>query len=264
MRDEPEVDLLHEMAFAWSDIERHLARESSAVYEALRHAYRVEAVAGENGFGDPNTVYDLYFNREDSAARVVKGAENTLDAAISAHVEVWDRRYTHRVLVLSPGREGDGIECERLRPQTQHVAVEDVPTKPSGTGVPFTERDGHVLTPIEVPFYDALRETGATFAVQPWVQGVDGKYRPDFIVFYGGASVIVELDGHDAHKTKEQRAHDNRRARWFDKRSMKVVRYTGSEVHADAQACVKDLLDGSDRVSRGTRDSTRPPRPAPP
>lgn len=123
------------------------------------------------------------------------------------------------------------------------IAVEDVPTKPSGSGVPFTERDGHMLTPIEVPFYDALRETGATFAVQPWVQGVDGKYRPDFIVFYGGASVVVELDGHDAHKTKEHRANDNRKARWFEKRGMRLIRYTGSEIHTDVQACVSDLMD---------------------
>ncbi len=109
--------------------------------------------------------------------------------------------------------------------------------------MPFTERDGHLLTPIEVPFYDALRETGATFAVQPWVQGTDQKYRPDFIVFYGGASVVVELDGHEFHKTKEQRSSDHRRERWFAARGINVVRFTGSDVHADVERCVKELLD---------------------
>jgi very-short-patch-repair endonuclease len=247
INDGPDPDFLHEMAFSWSDIERQLKRIAPAVYDALQMAYRVEAVEGANHFGDPNTVYELYFNAEEQAsrqaARVVKSAEAALDTAITANVDVWDRRFTHHVRVVPPGREGDGVVCERAQSSSEHVAVEEVPTKPSGSGVPFVERDGHLLTPIEVPFYDALRETGATFAVQPWVQGVDGKYRPDFIVFYGGASVVVELDGHDAHKTKEQRAHDNRKARWFEKRGMRLIRYTGSEVRADVQACVSDLMD---------------------
>jgi hypothetical protein len=42
-----------------------------------------------------------------------------------------------------------------------------------------------------------VRDTGLTFAVQPWVQGTDRRYRVDFIVFHEGRSVAVELDGHD-------------------------------------------------------------------
>ncbi|MDX6590841.1 MAG: hypothetical protein QOJ13_37 [Gaiellales bacterium] len=68
--------------------------------------------------------------------------------------------------------------------------------------VPLTEVDGYQLTPIEVPFYKALRETGLVFAVQPWIQGTDRHYRPDFLVFYDGGAVVVELDGHEYHKTK--------------------------------------------------------------
>lgn len=117
MRQEPDVDLLHEMAFAWSDIERDLEQRAPAVYEGLRFAYRVEAVAGENGWGDPNTLYDLYFNGEDercrAAARIVKDANSALERAIKAHVDVWDWRYTHNVRVLPPGREGDGVLCRR-------------------------------------------------------------------------------------------------------------------------------------------------------
>lgn len=236
------------MAFAWSDIEGYLAKFAPDVYAAVERAYRVEAIERENSWGDPHTVYDLYFNGEDpadrEAARTANASDVVLEKAIKTHVQVWDHRYTHSIRVLPPGREGEGKVCERLRPRTVSVTLEDVPTpKPSGSGVPFVERDGHQLTPIEAPFYDALRETGATFAVQPWVQGTDTRYRPDFIVFYGGVSVIVELDGHDGHKTKDQREHDAKKARWFDKRGLKVVRYTGSEVHRDVQGCVKDLMD---------------------
>jgi hypothetical protein len=152
--------------------------------------------------------------------------------------------------------------CER--PKGQTVAVEDVPTPPpsgSSSGTPFIERDGHLLTPIEVPFFDALRETGATFAVQPWVQGTDGKYRPDFIVFYGGASVVVELDGHEFHKTKEQRAHDNRKARWFEKRGMKSSATRGPRSTPTCTRASKTCSTycgrarlGTERMPRGKAD----------
>ncbi|MCW2983509.1 MAG: abortive infection protein [Conexibacter sp.] len=108
------------MAFVWSDVEQDLERTAMPVYEAMRHAYRVEAVADQNSWGDHQTVYDLYFNGHDpaarAAARAVKDADRKIGAAIKAHVEVWDHRYTHNVRVLSPGREGDGVLCERLRP----------------------------------------------------------------------------------------------------------------------------------------------------
>jgi very-short-patch-repair endonuclease len=113
-------------------------------------------------------------------------------------------------------------------------------------------RGVHKLTPIEAPFYDAMKETELTFAVQPRVQGPDQMFRPDFIVFYGGRAVVVEIDGHEGHKTREQRSHDAARERWFQQRGMPVVRFTGSQVWADAGSCVEELLS----VLRGS--SSRP------
>ncbi len=126
--------------------------------------------------------------------------------------------------------------------------VTDLPMEKPESQVPLVERDGYWLTPIEVPFYDALRDTGLFFAVQPWIQGVDRRYRLDFLVFYGGGTVAVELDGHEWHKTKEQRQRDAKRDRWFNARGVRTLRWTGSEVAADPQACVKDLMD----IVRGT------------
>ena len=51
--------------------------------------------------------------------------------------------------------------------------------------MPLEQRGPFYLTPIEAPFYDALAETGLTFAVQPWIQHAATQYRPDFLVFYG-------------------------------------------------------------------------------
>ena len=106
------------MAFAWSDIEADVGKMWPSLSEALRQAYRVEAVEGANSFNDPNAVYELYYNGEAptdrAAARVVKNMSTALHSAIARHVTLWDRRYSHEVRVLGPGRSGDGILCERL------------------------------------------------------------------------------------------------------------------------------------------------------
>lgn len=109
--------------------------------------------------------------------------------------------------------------------------------------VPSVLRGPHDLTPIEAPFYDALAETGLTFSTQTWFQHADRRYRVDFIVWYDGRGVVVELDGHDYHKTKEQRTKDAERDRWLGARGIRVVRFTGNEVYADAERCVRELLD---------------------
>jgi very-short-patch-repair endonuclease len=117
------------------------------------------------------------------------------------------------------------------------------PPAPLPSTVPREMRGPHALTPIEAPFYDALAETGLTFSVQPFFQHADRQYRLDFLVLYDGRAVAVELDGHEYHKTKEQRTSDAIRDRWLLARGVRVVRFTGSEVFADPQRCVRELLD---------------------
>jgi very-short-patch-repair endonuclease len=114
---------------------------------------------------------------------------------------------------------------------------------PLGESVSVEERWPYELTPIEAQFYDVLAETGLTFSVQPWMQHADRKYRADFLIYYDGRVVCVELDGHEYHKTKEQRGKDAARDRWLLSRGIRVVRFTGSEVYADADGCVRELLD---------------------
>lgn len=252
MSDWPQRHDLVELSYTWQDVEEAAAKRHPDLGAALDRAWRVEAVIDTNNFGDPLTAYHLFFDPagDRPAIRVVRDNHDSLHRLIRDHVNLWDGRYSHEVRVMPPDalqREvepDDVLECQRLRERTPDVSVEDVPTPPSsGSGVPFTSVDGHMLTPIEVPFYKALRETEATFAVQPWVQGPDAKYRPDFIVFWEGLAVVVELDGHEGHKTREQRTTDTQRQRWFEQRGIRVMRFTGSEVYADVDRCVRDLLD---------------------
>ena len=134
-------------------------------------------------------------------------------------------------------------------PEPDAESIPPPPTPPvvvqkAGVGpAPLQPRGPHQLTPIEAPFYDALAETGLTFSTQTWIQHADRRYRLDFLVHYDGRGVAVELDGHEYHKTKEQRSYDAARDRWLHARGIPVVRFTGSQVYADPQGCVRELLD---------------------
>jgi very-short-patch-repair endonuclease len=242
------ADLLLEMAYSWVNVEREIEVNFPGLSEAIRAAFKIEARYQENWAGDPATVYFLSYDVRDPQARVmakqVRDAQSTVIGVVSNHVRVWDQRSVLEVEIVTPGRASDGETCARLRPNaTAFVSVEDVPTPEITSSVPLIERDGYQLTPIEVPFYDALRDTGLFFSVQPWIQGTDRKYRLDFLIFYDGGAVAVELDGHEYHKSKEHRRRDAARDRWFAGRGIKTLRWTGSEVHADAGKCVAELLD---------------------
>jgi very-short-patch-repair endonuclease len=54
-------------------------------------------------------------------------------------------------------------------------------------------------------------------------------------------SFAVEIDGHEYHKTKEQRYHDYVRERKLQAKGIIVVRFTASEVFVNAESCVEEL-----------------------
>lgn len=261
-------DVLVEMAYRWGDIERALPSWYRGEGEARREigqdlaaavgrAFRVEAFsdAGIDEWGHEwvNYWYTLLFDVADidarQAANLCRAEEHkVLSKAITGQ---WPGEGKPVVIrVCSKGTPAEGIICGRALadPPQRHIDVTDVPVEKPNSNVALVQRDKYWLTPIEVPFYDALRETGLVFAVQPWIQGVETRFRLDFLVFYDGGMVAVELDGHESHKTKEQRTRDARRDRWFAARNVRTLRWTGSEVHANAQECVRQLLE----ILRGT------------
>ncbi|WP_217915421.1 endonuclease domain-containing protein [Miltoncostaea marina] len=257
MSDGPEQyevdDKLTEMVHAWEDVERGLVArysrgiEKNGLPNAIKLAHRVEAEYFEDSWGEPATQYVLMFDVHDSAARLaansVKAYERVLSDEVRRHVQTWKTHPPFRIQRISRDRSGGGRACSRhfSAPATPELVDAPIP-KPIGRG-PYIERDDYSLTPIEVPIYEALLETGLTFSVQPFIQGTDRRYRPDFLVFYGGSAVAVELDGHDAHKTKEQRSKDAERDRWLNARGIRTLRWTGSDVHRNPQACVRELMD---------------------
>lgn len=120
---------------------------------------------------------------------------------------------------------------------------------------------GAIQSPIESLFYIALNFVNKTSflcrfsTLQHYTIGHHerllifpqhsvGKYKADFVVFYGivsneeeknvsydGKWVAVELDGHQFHEMSEpQRRYEKERDRFFQKEGYLVFRYTGSEI----------------------------------
>lgn len=77
-----------------------------------------------------------------------------------------------------------------------------------------------------------------------------GKYRLDFSI--PDKMIAIELDGHDYHKTVEQRTHDAQRDRWLSKQGWTVLRFTGTEIFNYPDKCIDEICSYLDieRVSK--------------
>ncbi len=65
------------------------------------------------------------------------------------------------------------------------------------------------------------------------------RYRVDFI--FKDARLIVELDGHDYHSTKEQLENDAMRQRYLSRAGYTVIRFTGREINRNPAECVLEV-----------------------
>ena len=96
---------------------------------------------------------------------------------------------------------------------------------------------------IEQMFYDAFmqagEEEGSIVAQVPI-----GIYVADFVIYpTEHIPIVVEIDGHEFHKTKEQRFADYRKERFFMNEGYVVVRFMGSEVFVNPNKCVEETTD---------------------
>jgi hypothetical protein len=93
------------------------------------------------------------------------------------------------------------------------------------------------LTPIEQAFLDAAGASIAGLESQKWIEG----YRVDFAV--ARKRLIIELDGHEYHSSRQQRTSDAIRQRALERAGYAVIRFTGTEIHNDVQRCVEETLE---------------------
>lgn len=96
-------------------------------------------------------------------------------------------------------------------------------------------------TPIEGEFSKAASDLADRIEREHWFGDTEKhhRYRVDFLL--KDARLIIELDGHDYHSTKEQLAKDASRQRYLIRAGYTVMRFTGSEIFKDVQACVREV-----------------------
>lgn len=99
------------------------------------------------------------------------------------------------------------------------------------------QKESLLESPIERKLWDALDNQIRT-EITP--QFHIGKYRIDFVI--ERLKIAIELDGHDYHKTKEQRTYDASRERFLQRQGWQVVRFTGSEIWRNAKKCADEIL----------------------
>jgi len=124
-------------------------------------------------------------------------------------------------------------------------------------------------SPIEVMFCEAFACL-AIFVCPNMLHGDDGRtviiepqkkhrnYRLDFLITMKDGettrSVAVECDGHDYHeRTKEQARRDKSRDRILALDGLTTLRFTGSEIHADAVECAEQVLNYLIQEIKGAR-----------
>lgn len=70
-------------------------------------------------------------------------------------------------------------------------------------------------------------------------------YRSDWAVYSprSRSAFLIECDGKDFHSSDAQRAHDAKKDRAALERGFLTMRFTGSQIHRDADGCAQKIYD---------------------
>lgn len=83
------------------------------------------------------------------------------------------------------------------------------------------------------------------------------SYKIDLLIQCRHQNLAIECDGHEWHdRTKQQASSDRARDRFLLSKGIHTIRFTGSDIHRDANECAVEimaLLEGLVRVDDETR-----------
>jgi len=98
----------------------------------------------------------------------------------------------------------------------------------------------------EILLYKAIKSLGVSFAPLPVVLRGGDEYKriePDFVIFYDGMFIIVEVDGDTFHE--ESPAEAQARTTLLEDEGAYIIHKSASEcdTQAKAKVCAQDILD---------------------
>lgn len=103
-------------------------------------------------------------------------------------------------------------------------------------------------SPIEKMFIEQWRVVYGN-GIHPQYNVPGFRYRVDFA--FPSDKVAVELDGYEYHNSKEQFTNDRKRQREMELAGWRFIRFSGSEVYRDADACVRQAYEFWQSVPKG-------------
>lgn len=106
-------------------------------------------------------------------------------------------------------------------------------------------------SPIEEAFWKAYREKAPQElnGLKPQHSVLDGKYRLDFAL--PAKKIGIELDGYAWHSDRETFTKDRARQRELELDGWRLIRFSGSEINADPDDCVRQAAALAGRFEHG-------------
>lgn len=239
---EPGYDSLFPSSTPWHDLITILGDFDSPAFWFLGHLPYEEDFDSPGSAGGTTVTINVNLASQDSLQELLEVEKDIRDACAVCGIERITFRLPNEDSITWDIETGASTE-EQLREQVKAIPASQPGPAPS-VDDPVQVIDGFRLSPIEASFYGALKGTELVFTPQcPFVYEGRIRYRIDFLVHFGGRSVAVELDGHEFHKTREQRTRDAARDRFLRMRGIDTIRFTGSEIHSNLQGCMNELLN---------------------
>lgn len=126
-------------------------------------------------------------------------------------------------------------ELQEMRDDERQKFVREARRKISEWQARLHIYDQQCESPIEQQFWNIAKHRLLGLLPQYEI----GRYRVDFAL--PDEHLVIELDGHDYHKTKEQRTTDAKRERDLKELGWYVIRFTGTEIYRDVEKCVEQV-----------------------
>ena len=160
---------------------------------------------------------------------------------------VWQATVDYRMKKMGMSFE-EALMEEKINEGNHHPKILDIhPDKKKAL-----EDINKISSYIECNLYMKFVEKTTKYILQPQYKIKD--YKSDFWVV--GTNILVECDGYDFHKTKEQITSDCSRQRELMKLGYDIIRFSGTEINLNCEKCVNELIEIIE--SRGfANESTR-------
>lgn len=214
---------------------------------------------GQHGVAE-NRINEYGYDRSDLRRRTFRACLNAIRActvffawledgeAYGTLVEIGYARAMNKKVVVAHPPDVDLSDQWFALQAADRVIVADGPVKAVES---LADDERQFDSPIEAMFWRQYVDMRPAFPEElvPQFEVFGGRYRLDFAL--PGRKVAIELDGYEFHSTREQFTNDRKRQRELELDGWRVVRFSGSEVNADAAGCVRQaaqfatLLDAS-------------------